>query len=564
MTLINGSVRLMAAAVIALSLACGDRRTEVAGGDIDWEPENSRRLAGVDAAQVREALATRIKADPPAGVTEHSWEDVQKLYGRFGGTPLWLDSRGLNEQRTKALLRAAVDASTDAINLDSLPLEPLITAMRALNGSGSKNPDVAAEADVLLSATYVTLAEFLMRGQAEPKELGQEWHVNPRRQRIDSAIVQSLQVSRLQDAIGRMRPMDPSYEHLRQSLVQFREIVAKGGWPAVPDGKPLKRGERAPVERLEALRHRLAAQGITVAEPEGATSGVYHQGFAAAVAEFQARHGIVVDSTLGQETFESMNRPAAFRLAQIAANLERYRWLPRDLGSRYIIVNVPAFRVEAWEDGRKALEMRAVVGADFEGRTTPVFADSMDHVVFRPYWYVTPDIQRKELEPKIAADGGYMARNNYEYWQDGGVRRIRQKPGESNSLGLVKFMFPNSFNIYLHDTPQRELFKQDFRAFSHGCIRVEKPNELAQWVLGWDESRVTQAMNGSRNDQHVRLPEKIPVYIAYFTTYSQDGKLHFGSDVYNRDDALVQAVGAAAFPSSDAIRKLEEIRKLAE
>jgi L,D-transpeptidase YcbB len=564
MTFMNGSIRLAAAAVIALSIACGDRRTEVSGGDIDWEPENSRRLAGVDAAQVREALAERIKADPPDGVTKHSWEDVQKLYERFGGTPLWLDSRGMNEQRTKALLRAAVDASTDAINLDSLPLEPLITSMRALNGSGSKNPQTAAEADVLLSATYVTLAEFLMRGQAEPKELGQEWHVNPRRQRIDSAIVQSLQVSRLEDAIARMRPMDPSYEQLRQSLVQFREIVSKGGWPAVPDGKALKRGDRAPAERLEALRQRLAAQGITVAEPEGSTSGVYHQGFAAAVAEFQARHGIVVDSTLGQETFESMNRPAAFRLAQIAANLERYRWLPRDLGSRYIIVNVPAFRVEAWEDGRKALEMRAVVGADFEGRTTPVFADSMDHVVFRPYWYVTPDIQRKELEPKIAADGGYMARNNYEYWQDGGVRRIRQKPGEKNSLGLVKFMFPNSFNIYLHDTPQRELFKQDFRAFSHGCIRVEKPNELAQWVLGWDESRVAQAMNGSRNDQHVRLPEKIPVYIAYFTTYAQDGKLHFGSDVYSRDDALVQAVGAAAFPSSDAIRKLEEIRKLAE
>src|SRR5690606_15062243 len=127
--------------------------------------------------------------------------------------------------------------------------------------------------------------------------------------------------------------------------------------------------------------------------------------------------------------------------------------------------------------------------------------DFMDHVVFRPYWNVTPDIQRKEIEPKINADPGYMAANNYEWWNDGGTRRVRQTPGPKNSLGLVKFMFPNSYNIYLHDTPSRSLFQRDVRAFSHGCIRVENPNALAQWVLGWDEARVEQAMERGKDNQ---------------------------------------------------------------
>jgi L,D-transpeptidase YcbB len=558
---------LLLLAVTAVGAGCGgDRHEQEAGGDLEWTPENARNYAGVPAAEVRRALDQRVgSSSPPAEVTEHAWEDVQRLYARFGGLPLWLDGKGTNEARTKALLRAAVDAHTDAIHLDSLPLAPLIAALTALN-DGKPTAEQAAEVDVLLSATYVTLAEFLIRGQVDPKELSQSWHVNPRRQRIDSAIVQSLQASKLDDAIARMRPTDPTYDELRRALAHYREAVATGGWPRVADGAALKRGDRAPVERLEALRQRLAREGMQIAEPEGQrpSTGVFHEGFAAAVAEFQERHGIAVDSALGRETINSLNVPAAFRLGQIAANLERYRWLPRHLGSKYIIVNVPSFRLEAWENGTKALEMRTVVGSEYEDRATPVFADSMEHVVFRPYWYVTPDIQRKEMEPKIASDPGYMSRGNYEYWQDGGQRRIRQRPGETNSLGLVKFMFPNSFNIYLHDTPQRELFQRDFRAFSHGCIRIEKPNEMAQWVLGWDAARVEQAMKGPREDQHVKLPEKIPVYIAYFTTYTRDDKLYFSSDLYNRDESLVQAVGGAAFPSPEAMRRLEELRKLAD
>jgi murein L,D-transpeptidase YcbB/YkuD len=168
----------------------------------------------------------------------------------------------------------------------------------------------------------------------------------------------------------------------------------------------------------------------------------------------------------------------------------------------------------------------------------------MENVVFRPYWNITPDIQRLEVGPKAANNPGWLESQNMEYYKDGGATRIRQRPGGKNALGLVKFLFPNDFNIYLHDTPAKSLFAKDDRAASHGCIRLEKPTELAEWVLGWDESRVSAAMNDGADNQSVRLPQKIPVYIVYFTAYVRDGELMFADDLYGRDDALEKQIAA--------------------
>jgi len=367
-----------------------------------------------------------------------------------------------------------------------------------------------------------------------------------------------------------MRPQDEDYAALQKEMGRFREIVNKGGWPQVPAGKALKRGEHDSPARLAALRSRLAAEGFLAdssdtTAAEGAvtssTTSVYERALAGAVAEFQAHHGIVVDSMLGEETLQSLNVPADYRLAQIAANLERYRWLPRNLGQRYIFVNVPAFRLQAYDSGQKVLEMKVIVGQEYEGKKTPVFADSMETVVFRPYWNITPAIQRTEIAPKAAANPGYLAANNMEYYKDGGVTRIRQRPGGKNSLGLVKFLFPNDFNIYLHDTPNHELFDKDVRAFSHGCIRLEKPDELAQYVLGWPLEKV-QAYEQGEDNRSVRLPRKLPVYITYFTTYTRDGQLYFGNDLYGRDDKLVQQIAAASATNADAARNIEALRKL--
>jgi murein L,D-transpeptidase YcbB/YkuD len=223
-------------------------------------------------------------------------------------------------------------------------------------------------------------------------------------------------------------------------------------------------------------------------------------------------------------------------------------------------VNVSAFKLEAYDSGTKTLDMKVIVGQEYQDKATPVFADSMQTVVFRPYWNVTPDIAAKEIFPKGAA---YMARENMETYQENGQTRVRQRPGPKNALGFVKFLFPNDFNIYLHDTPNHELFKQDVRAFSHGCIRVEKPAELAQWVLGWPADKVQSEMDNPPDNKSVKVPQKIPVYITYFTTYINDGQLYFGNDLYNRDDKLVPIVMSGAMPSKGIVDAIQALRRIA-
>jgi murein L,D-transpeptidase YcbB/YkuD len=187
-----------------------------------------------------------------------------------------------------------------------------------------------------------------------------------------------------------------------------------------------------------------------------------------------------------------------------------------------------------------------------------VFSDKMEYVVFRPYWNVTPDIAAKEFFPKY----GSNLPAGYETYTENGQLRIRQRPGPKNSLGLVKFLFPNDFNIYLHDTPNDNLFDKDVRAFSHGCIRLEKPAELAQWVLGWDADRVHQALENGPDNRTITLPKKLPVFIVYTTAYMRDGQLWFGNDLYKRDDQLAQAVLGGAMPSAQAVAAVDALRKL--
>ncbi|MES2525216.1 MAG: L,D-transpeptidase family protein [Gemmatimonadota bacterium] len=536
---------------------------------------------GVPSATVVAAIETGLTSRPKT-IPADRWKHVQRLYTAYGNAPLWLEQDGFHEARSKALLRAVLDANTDALRLDAYPLEELVATLGAVRGTKKPTAEQLATADVLLTSAYVALAEDLLSGQVAPKGLEQDWHIATNREPIDSAVARSLRDARLDSAIARMRPGISDYDALRGALVRFRGIVNAGGWPTVPEGRALKPGQKDTPARLAALRARLQVEGFgngaatvdtgaarssarsasgSAARTATPSANVYDASLAGLVAEFQARHGIAVDSMLGAETVKSLNVPAQYRLAQIAANLERYRWMPRSFGGRYILVNVPAFRLEA-HDSTGTLEMKVIVGEEFEGRKTPVFADSMETVVFRPYWNITPDIQAEETEPKIAEDPNYMAANDLEYFQDGSDQRIRQKPGPKNSLGLVKFLFPNSFNIYLHDTPQDELFNEDVRAFSHGCIRLEKPEELAQWALGWDAAKVNAAMNEGEDNQSVKLSRKIPVFIVYATVYEREGQLYFGNDLYNRDEALVKAVEGSVAPTGEAVRHLEALRKL--
>ena len=326
------------------------------------------------------------------------------------------------------------------------------------------------------------------------------------------------------------------------------------------------------------LRRRLEISGDLGASPKGRTS--FDASLAAAVARFQRRHGIQVDSTVSPGTLLALNTPVEYWIRQIEINLERYRWLPSDFGSKYILVNIPDYHLFAFDGGKRALDMRVIVGDEY-GNATPVFADSMSYLVFRPRWYVPRRILVDEVIPQTQRNIFYLADNNFEIvdakhsstvidpllidWYSLDTTnltfRVRQKSGTANSLGLVKFMFPNQFSIYLHDTPAGWLFQQQRRALSHGCVRVERPVDLANFVLagqdGWSDSTIRTAMHpadslkllasvsaDTSEGRTVRLEHKVPVYILYLTAYVQDGVLNFRGDPYGKDAQAQARLGA--------------------
>ncbi len=537
-----------------------------------WAPEKLKSVQGVPAGEIEALIQKKLDGPRLDRIDDDQWGHTKRLYKLYGSNPLWLTSTGLHERRTKALTNAILAANTDGMRLDDYPVGALAQAIGTLKETKNPTAEQLATADVILTASYTSLGEDLLTGQVDPRTVAQAWHVNPEEDNVDSALVRNLRYEQLDKALATMRPTNQDYAGLSKQLQNYRLIVAKGGWQPIPATGNLKPGAPASPAVLAAVQERLAVEGIvpasgpskaSIIQPQDASAppaATYDHDLAAAVALFQARHGINVDSALGKETLESMNVPASYRLGEIAANMERYRWLPRSFGKRYIFVNVSAFKLEAYDSGTKTLEMKVIVGQEYQDKATPVFADSMETVVFRPYWNVTPDIAAKEIFPKGAA---YMARENMETYRENGQTRVRQRPGPKNALGFVKFLFPNDFNIYLHDTPNHELFKQDVRAFSHGCIRVEKPADLAQWVLGWPADRVQSEMDNPPDNKPVKVPHKIPVYITYFTTYINDGQLYFGNDLYNRDDKLVPIVMSGAMPSKGIVDAIQALRRLA-
>lgn len=563
------------ALLLAAALLVGCKGSETARANKvenpqTWNPPKLTAVRGVPATQIESLIQQKLAGPKLDRIDDDQWGHAKRLYQLYGNNPLWLTSDGLHEARTKALTTAILAANADGMRLNDYPIGALASAIAALKQTKTPTAEQLATADLLLTASYTSLGEDLLTGQIDPRTVAQSWHVDPEEENIDSALVRNLRYEQLDKALATMRPTDDDYAGLSKELQKWRVIVAKGGWQPVPAvSGNVKPGGSASPAVLTAIRNRLAAEGITAGYGSGADStataarsggGVYDNNLAGAVAEFQRRHSINVDSALGKETIDAMNVPASYRLGEIAANMERYRWLPRSFGQRYIFVNVPAFRLEAYDSGQKVMEMKVIVGQEYEDKATPVFADSMETVVFRPYWNVPPSIAQKEIFPKGSA---YMAANNMETYTQGGQTAVRQRPGPKNALGFVKFLFPNDFNIYLHDTPNHELFNKDVRAFSHGCIRVEKPAELAQWVLGWPADKVDQAMKDGPDDRGVKLPHKIPVYITYFTAYMNNGQLYFGNDLYGRDDKLVAVVMPGAMPAKDVVDAVQALRRIA-
>jgi murein L,D-transpeptidase YcbB/YkuD len=569
----------MLAAAVVFPVACG--RSPRQGGS-ESAPAAQPRGGSEPADRTSELLKARLgAAKPPAFAAgdpraADTWAAVRRLYEATGHEPVWLaDGRA---RREIATLRDAVGrAAEDGLNPADYDLRPVETLLAARPGGIFKrqtvNLEALMDADVRLSYTFLKLAGHLERGRIPPGQVDEHWFGQQRQGDLVTVLKTSLDSGKLGESLEALKSQHPQYAALKKVLARYREVAAHGGWGTLPAGVKLRPGRPDPSVAL--LRAHLIATGdlpasaaeASAATPPAATTAgpVFDAETQNALKRFERRHGLGVDGRLDREVLAALNVPVEDRIRQIELNLERWRWLPETLGERYILVNIPTFHLTAVDHGRPALQMRVVAGK--HDSPTPIFSDEMTTVVFSPYWNVPPDIARNETIPAVMRDPGYAYRNNLEVvragrvldpwsvdWSNPGRVQFRQRPGAHNALGGVKFMFPNQFDVYLHDTPADALFVRVERDYSHGCVRVEKPFELAQWVLEdqtqWTPEKIRAAMASGR-EQHVALKRHIPVYIVYETAWvDDDGTVQFRDDIYGHDARQERILPASPIPGS--------------
>ena len=539
-----------AALVTALALlcaACGERHetngTERGATGTSGRVERTTVAAVVDAAE------------PPIFVGRDRdglrlWDLTKQFYQKRGGTTAWIDE-GKPTKRMDELIGVLQGVDRDGLD-PALYSASALSARRVDAGRGvittkGFDPDEAPTLDVWLTYLYLQYASDISNGIAGLSHADPQWRLRDKKLDPLERLATAIDDDKVAASLDELMPKHPQYLGLKKALATYREIAAKGGWPALPQMK-LKPGEDNPAVPL--LAKRLAITGdYSGSIDERATT--YGPELQEAVKRFQRRHGLEPDAVVGTAAVAQMNVPVEDRIRQIALNLERWRWMPNTLGDRFILVNIPEYRLEVWEKDRVPLSMRVVVGR--KDTPTPIFADDMTHLVFAPYWNVPPDIAKNETVPSALRDAAFLDRTNMEVLdrsgnpvdpssidpENLGQYRFRQRPGASNSLGLVKFMFPNQFNVYLHDTPADSLFARATRSLSHGCVRLEQPEQLAQYVLAdqpdWTPERIRAAMR-SGQEKTVKLTAALPVYLGYWTArVSADGLLQFRDDLYKID-----------------------------
>ncbi len=331
--------------------------------------------------------------------------------------------------------------------------------------------------------------------------------------------------------------VNDAYKALKDQLKTYYTIVKNGGWPVLNASvKQLKKGRGSP--EIALLKKRLQVSGDLAA---GDTSQLFNDELGAAIGRFQSRHGYTANGVLTEDQLKDMNVSAEKRLQQLLINMGRMQWMIDEPKGRLIVVNIPEFILHVKDGKNKVFDMVVVVGK--EGHNTMMFTGNLSQVVFSPYWNVPSSIVKKEIMPAMSRNPHYLAKQHMEITgNDGGLPSIRQLPGEKNSLGKVKFLFPNSFDIYFHDTPSKSLFSKDKRAYSHGCIRLSDPEKMANYVLKddpkWTPEAIATAMN-SGNEEFVKVKEPIPVLITYYTAWvDENNQLHFAEDIYNHDKTI--------------------------
>lgn len=386
-----------------------------------------------------------------------------------------------------------------------------------------------------LTRQFFIYAKTAYAGRVDPEEL--QWFIP--RKKIDALALLDSLVAHKGETLEEWEPVNREYQALKKELIRFNDIADKGGWQPIvlAEKKSYKPGDSSMAVLQTKLR--LAASGDWQL-PD--SSAVYDSTFIAVVKKAQRRFGFKEDAVIDRALADALNVPVKQRIEQILINLERMRWLPEEAAPHRIVANIPEFKIHVFENNEEVFDMAIVVGK--EGTHTVIFNDELRYIVFSPYWNVPRSIVKNEILPAMKRNPNYLASQNMEIVKSGDVPTIRQRPGGKNSLGKVKFLFPNNYNIYFHDTPAKSLFSREKRAFSHGCMRLADAKKLAIYLLRdqpeWTEERINQAMNSS-TEKWVTLKQHIPVYVSYFTAWvDNDGLLHFRDDIYGHDKKMAE------------------------
>jgi len=488
-------------------------------------------------------------------------EDLQRLYAARDYQPIWFTAEP-DSPRIELALGFIADAEAEGLDSRDYQLQHL----RQLQQPSQQSVSAAAELELRTTHALMTLAGDLAHGRFVAAAADPDWHIQQPAFDAVSFLDEAIKNNRLEQAFSTLPPQSAGYQRLKQTLSRYRNLSDKqADWVRIPDTPLIRPNSTHTV--IPLIRQRMAqvhaVEDIAAYKLPRSNSQQYDTPLVNAIKAFQIQHGLNPDGVIGEHTLNALNTPLAWKIRQLRINMERLRWLPRNLGTRYLLVNTAGFRLTAMQENEPVLSMRIIVGRDY--RSTPSFNSALTHLIMNPYWNVPASIARKDLLPKQQRDPGFFSSSNIKVYpaqrhdakpldpatinwnaiKQGFPYVLRQDPGDHNALGKIKFMLPNPFNIYLHDTPSKSLFQKDVRTFSSGCIRLEKPLDLAAFTLGETSlptEFITQLDSGKTITKH--LPRQLPVYLVYITAWTDEQEtVHFSTDIYGRDSRALRYAG---------------------
>lgn len=503
-------------------------------------------------------------------------EQLNRFYGVRGYDLIWLTGDGKVRPAVTTLLNAIRNVDDHGLLSEDYHFSAIETRLQDVRENDT-HIMALRDLDMLLSDAFLLLATHLELGKTDPQSIDPQWNRVPLHEewllQSTAELANPLTPESLSTFLADRVPQEPGYVDLQAARQKLARLVRANEWTAIADGPLLRPGDQD--ARVPHIRQRLIEWGDLMENADTSTNGKlndehYTTELSAAVIAFQNRNGLVADGIIGPRTITALNASPAQLMDRIDVNLERWRWMPTDLGQRYVLVNIAGFELRLVDDGRTSLAKPVVVGRDY--RRTPVFSDHIRYLVLNPDWVVPPKLAVQDKLPEIRQDPDYLQRLGYRVYDGwGAVRqlidpgsvdwagvserdfpyRLVQEPGPQNALGQVKFMLPNQYNVYLHDTPARELFQHQERAFSSGCVRVKDAMELAKLLLepeGWSSQRLDSILKAGRT-LTINLKEPVPVHIQYWTAWVDDnGQLQLRKDIYRRDEAIRQALQKPSQP----------------